>query len=59
MTPRVRALIGIVTAFVFLFIGVSLWSEEQPLVGGLLMFLGLLRGAVAAWQARHAFFPED
>lgn len=52
-------MIGILTSAVFLGIGASLYTEEQPLVGGVLLFLGSLRGVVAAIQIRNAFLAGE
>ncbi len=59
MNPRIRSMIGVVTAAVFLWLGGTLWTEEQPLVGGVLLALGALRAGVAFVQIRNAFFVSE
>ena len=63
MTGALRVLIGFLTTVVFLGVGATLYSEEQPLIGGALIALGVLRGVVVAQQARqawlHANEPEE
>lgn len=54
MSPRARALIGIITAIFFFATGISLIRADQPALGALLLGLGLLRALYALVQARDA-----
>lgn len=51
---KVRATIGVLTAILFLSLGVMTLGEDQGRVGGLLLALGVLRGIFAIQQVRVA-----
>ena len=59
MSSLIRALIGVLTTVVFLWIGFWLWNAEQPLVGGALIVLGAFRGVVAVRQLTWAFRRDE
>lgn len=59
MSTSLRAMIGILTALVFLGIGASLYTEQQPVLGIVLMALGAFRAVVAALQVRNAMLANE
>ncbi len=59
MTPKVRALVGVMTTLVFLGLGGMLYAEQRYPVAGLLGALGVFRGVFAARQWMASIAPED
>jgi hypothetical protein len=59
MTPRGRALVGVLTTAVFFGLAVMLTLEQRYSVAGLLYVLGALRAFVAVRQLRDAFGADD
>ena len=59
MTPRGRALVGVITTAVFLGMAVMLTLEQRYPVAALLYVLGGLRGVVAIRQLRFAFGSDE
>lgn len=52
MSPKARALIGVVTAFFFAVSGALLIAEDNDALGWVLVGLAILRGLMAAQQVR-------
>lgn len=52
MSPRARALIGVITTFFFAAAGAMLLAEQRTVMGGVLLGLAALRGLMALQQIR-------
>lgn len=55
LSPKQRVLVGAITTVAFVGIGLSLWAEGRPLVGGVLTALGLYRFVAWVREVRAAY----
>ena len=59
MSPKARALIGMITTLAFIGFGSLFLYAGRNVSGGVLLAMGLLRGVVSVRQVRYAFGPDD
>lgn len=59
ISPKARALIGILTTLFFVISGISFLLSERYTIGGILVFFGMLRGAAAFQQIAWMMEPDE
>jgi len=59
MTPKGRALIGVITTVFFAGLAAMLLAEQRMLLAGIVALLAAIRGWYAVGQFRWAFLDED